>query len=222
MALNNQGVGAEGLLAAAGALSRPSEEFGNDSRVESLWAMKAMEHAEVYFNVRIDKTLATNIFLDLTRYFQFQILCSVDPKTIPRLSSCDDEIYEKFLKDFPNLNVAKLSESDLKSDEAKKKWRDFCEHFKAVDDYSFATLLRLDCAGDYTEDNSIIVTKIQFYAVELARNRGGFNSEIRSKFKPIPRKARPTKTVEGQPMPNMSEIEAELQEILAGKHPMLQ
>lgn len=103
-----------------------------------------------------------------------------------------------------------------------QKWRDFCEHFKSVDDYSFATLLRLDCTGDYTEENSIIVTKIQFYAVELARNRSGLNDEIRSKFKPIPRKARPTKTMDGQPMPNMSEIEAELQEILAGKHPMLQ
>lgn len=38
-------------MAAAGTLARPSEEFGNDSRVETLWAMKAMEHAEVYFNV---------------------------------------------------------------------------------------------------------------------------------------------------------------------------
>ncbi len=38
-------------MAAAGALSAPSEDYGNDSRVEALWAMKAMEHAEVYFNV---------------------------------------------------------------------------------------------------------------------------------------------------------------------------
>lgn len=38
-------------MAAAGTLARPSEEFGNDSRVEALWAVKAMEHAEVYFNV---------------------------------------------------------------------------------------------------------------------------------------------------------------------------
>ena len=29
------------------------EIYGNDSRVEALWAIKAMEHAEVYFNVRI-------------------------------------------------------------------------------------------------------------------------------------------------------------------------
>ena len=29
------------------------EIYGNDERIEALWAIKAMEHAEVYFNVRI-------------------------------------------------------------------------------------------------------------------------------------------------------------------------
>lgn len=43
---------ADGLLAAAEALSSTSEDYGNDSRVEALWAMKAINHAEVYFNVR--------------------------------------------------------------------------------------------------------------------------------------------------------------------------
>jgi hypothetical protein len=33
-------------------LGSTSEEYGNDSRVETLWAMKAIEHAEVYFNVK--------------------------------------------------------------------------------------------------------------------------------------------------------------------------
>ena len=37
--------------------------------------------------------------------------------------------------------------------------------------FSFATLLRLDAEKDYSEENSIISTKIQFWAVELARNR---------------------------------------------------
>ncbi len=50
----------------------------------------------------------------------FQILCSVDPKQIPRLSSCDEEIYNKFRQDFPDLPVAKLKEEDLKSEDAKK------------------------------------------------------------------------------------------------------
>ena len=35
-----KGIGAEGLLAAKEALSAPAEEYGNDSRVEELWAMK--------------------------------------------------------------------------------------------------------------------------------------------------------------------------------------
>lgn len=34
-------------------LSRPAEEFGNDEAVETMWAMKAFEHAEIYFNVCI-------------------------------------------------------------------------------------------------------------------------------------------------------------------------
>ena len=34
-------------------------DYGNDERVEVLWAIKAMEHAEVYFNVR--------------NYFEYQI-----------------------------------------------------------------------------------------------------------------------------------------------------
>lgn len=32
-------------------LSRPADEFENDQSVEALWAMKAYEHAEIYFNV---------------------------------------------------------------------------------------------------------------------------------------------------------------------------
>ena len=47
----NHGVGAEGLLAAQAALSGSDENYGNDPRLEQLWAMKAMDHAEVYFNL---------------------------------------------------------------------------------------------------------------------------------------------------------------------------
>lgn len=34
-------------------LTRPAEEFGNDPSLETMWAIKAYEHAEIYFNVRI-------------------------------------------------------------------------------------------------------------------------------------------------------------------------
>lgn len=65
-----------------------------------------------------------------------------------------------------------------------QKWRPFCEKFKeTVEDYSFGTLLRVDANGEYSEENSILVPRIQFYAVELARNREGFNDAVRTKFK---------------------------------------
>ena len=40
--------------------------------------------------------------------WHFQILCSVSPAQIPRLSSCDDEIYAAFRKMFPDMKVDKL------------------------------------------------------------------------------------------------------------------
>ena len=72
-----------------------------------------------------------------------------------------------------------------------QSWREWCESFKQVEDYSFATLLRLDAGADYSEANTIIVTKVQFYAIELARNREGANDGIRGAFKPTPRKRKP-------------------------------
>ena len=40
--MNNQGVGAEGLLAAQSVLAADGDEFGNDGRVEHLWVLKAI------------------------------------------------------------------------------------------------------------------------------------------------------------------------------------
>ncbi|XP_076175167.1 protein PBDC1 [Ptiloglossa arizonensis] len=155
-------VTADQLLAASNVLSRPADEFGNDPSLEAMWAMKAMEHAEVYFN----------------------ILCSVDPKFL-KLTPHDEQIYKTFRDVFPDLKVNKISEDELKSPESKMKWRPFCEQFKGlVEDYSFGTLLRADCEGDCSEENSILTTRIQFYAIELARNREGFNDGIRKKYKP--------------------------------------
>lgn len=73
----------------------------------------------------------------------------------------------------------------MKSPEGKNKWRPFCEQFKdIIEDYSMGTLLRADCTDEYSEQNSILATRIQFYAIELARNREGLNDLIRQKFKP--------------------------------------
>lgn len=44
-----------------------------------------------------------------------------------------------------------------------------------MDNYNFGTLIRKDSQRGYSDSNSFIVLRIQFYAIELARNREGFN-----------------------------------------------
>ena len=46
----------------------------------------------------------------------------------------------------------------------------------------------MDSSKDYSEDNTMISVKIQFFAIEIARNREGFNADLRKNFKPAPRK----------------------------------
>ena len=164
MSLQNLGVGAEGLMAGAAALSADSDQFGNDGRVEEMWAMKAAEHAEVYFN----------------------LLCSVEPSRLKLTVSqeLDDRIYSEFKQSFPDLNVAKFVEDDIKNEKAKAEWRKFSEGFKDVEDYSLGCLLRLDSGKDYTEENTVIAIKIQFLAIEIVRNRDGCNDSLRTNFKP--------------------------------------
>ncbi|CAG5127636.1 unnamed protein product, partial [Candidula unifasciata] len=57
------------------------------------------------------------------------------------------------------------------------KWRNFCESFKEeIEDYNMGTLLRLDCEGDYTPENTTFSVRTQFLAIEIARNKEGYNS----------------------------------------------
>lgn len=47
------------------------------------------------------------------------------------------------------------------------------------------TLLRVDAAGDYNQENTTLVPRIQFFAIEIARNREGHNTVIKEKFKKL-------------------------------------
>ncbi|XP_065146570.1 protein PBDC1 [Paramisgurnus dabryanus] len=149
-------LGIEGATAAAHALSLPAEAYGNDAQLEVMWAMKAYNHAEIYFN----------------------LISAVDPKFL-KLTKSDDQIYTKFREAFPDLSIQVLDPELLKSAEAKEKWRPFCNQFDGiVEDFNYGTLLRIDCQKDYTEENTIFATRIQFYAVEIARNREGYNDAV--------------------------------------------
>ncbi|KAH8322197.1 hypothetical protein KR059_007237, partial [Drosophila kikkawai] len=148
----------------ASLLSRPADEFGNDSLVEEMWAAKALEHAEVHFN----------------------LLTSIHPSQL-RLTPYDDQIYATFRQDFPDLKVGQLTDESLKSAAEKLKWRQFAEKFNKMDDYSYGTLMRADATKEFSPDNSIFVFRVQFLAIEIARNREGLNDAVYKQHKP-PRK----------------------------------
>uniref|UniRef100_T1GKG8 Polysaccharide biosynthesis domain-containing protein n=1 Tax=Megaselia scalaris TaxID=36166 RepID=T1GKG8_MEGSC len=113
------------------------------------------------------------------------LISTLDPKTI-QLTPFDDVIYNTFRQDFPNLNVAVLSDEDLKDPNEKVRWRNFIEKFNKVDDFSFGTLLRADASKENSPENTLLVVRIQFLAIEIARNREGLNDSIRKNFKPVP------------------------------------
>lgn len=70
----------------------------------------------------------------------------------------------------------------MKSKEGKETWRAFCmEYEKKVEDYNFGTLLRKSAATEYGEEETIFAVRMQFYAVEIARNRAGLNDWIYEK-----------------------------------------
>ncbi|KAH9834837.1 DUF757-domain-containing protein [Rhodofomes roseus] len=127
--------------------------------IEKQFAVKAVEHAQTYWN----------------------ILEKVSPREL-KLTKIDDEIFEHTITDFPELkedNYAKLTVLDeewMKSKDGKERWRKFIETYeKKVKDYNFGSLIRTDAREEYGERNTIFVTRIQFYAFEIARNRLGLN-----------------------------------------------
>ncbi|GAB0099690.1 protein PBDC1 [Sergentomyia squamirostris] len=142
-------------------LSRPANEFDNDHSLELLWAEKAYEHAEVYFNM----------------------LCSVDPRFL-NLTPYDDIIYRTFREHFPDFDVSSVNEDVLKSTAEKVKWRAFIEKFNKLDNFSYGTLLRPRSNEEFSADNSILVVRIQFLAIEIARNREGQNDRWRKRPNP--------------------------------------
>ncbi|RXW22775.1 hypothetical protein EST38_g3079 [Candolleomyces aberdarensis] len=78
--------------------------------IEKQFAVKAVEQAQTYWN----------------------LLEKVNPVEL-KLTKIDDEIYEDTIKTFPEFaepphtKLVKLDEEWMKSDDGKKRWRDFME-----------------------------------------------------------------------------------------------
>ncbi|KAB0368318.1 hypothetical protein FD755_020084 [Muntiacus reevesi] len=147
------------LVSVAHALSLPAKSYGNDPDIEMAWAMRATQHAEIYY----------------------KLISSVDPQFL-KLTKVDDQIYSEFRENFKNLRIDILDPEELKSESAKEKWRPFCLKFDGiVEDFNYGILLRLNCSQGYTAENTIFAPRIQFFAIEIARNREGQRRERSSK-----------------------------------------
>lgn len=153
-------------------------------QVEQAFAVKAIKHADSYFNLCKGVKAST---IALTLHTEAPALL------------------ESFKAEFPHLfendgaRLKKLDEEkDVKSQANKEKWRAWIKPWETrIDDFNFGTLLRSDCKDEYVEQNSMFggccmlesslsniqrlgyaVTRIQFLAVEIARCSMGMNDWI--------------------------------------------
>ncbi|KAJ3274952.1 polysaccharide biosynthesis domain containing protein 1 [Terramyces sp. JEL0728] len=110
-----------------------AETAQNNEDIEKHWAIKAFQHAEVYFN----------------------LLSSVPAPKI-KLTKNDDELYAAFRAEFKDLDIKSIDEmKDFKTEEKKKQWRTLIEKYEhLVEDFNFGTLLRNRAGEDYGPDNS--------------------------------------------------------------------
>lgn len=74
-----------------------------------------------------------------------------------RLTKMDDEIYESFMKEFPDFDPAEtLNEDTMKSKEGKEKWRNWMNQYeKTVTDFNFGTMLRSNPKFEYDQETTI-------------------------------------------------------------------
>ncbi|KAF2201091.1 DUF757-domain-containing protein [Delitschia confertaspora ATCC 74209] len=147
------------LVGPAGAQLNP-DEAENFEDIEKQFAVKVVQHMETYWNI-----------------------LEHIPGSKLRLTKIDDEIYEHFKKEFPDFDAsATINEDEMKSKEGKERWRNFINQYeKKVEDFNFGTMLRASPKTEYDQDNTIFAVRMQFYAIEIARNREGLNDWIYEK-----------------------------------------
>jgi hypothetical protein len=90
------------------------------------------------------------------------------------------DLYTRFpeYKENPGL-LLHINEDEFKSPENKVRWREFIQGYQeSLTEYNFGTLVRKDSDRCYSEENSMLVTRAQFVAVEIVRNRNGLNNKV--------------------------------------------
>ncbi|KAL2814261.1 putative polysaccharide biosynthesis protein [Aspergillus granulosus] len=140
-------------------MSKPfdPEQAQNLDDMEKQFAVKAVEHLMTYWSI-LEKVPGSQL----------------------RLTKIDDEIYEHFKAEFPDFDpAATIDEDQMKSKEGKEKWRNWINQYeKKVHDFNFGTMLRANPKTEYERENTIFAMRMQFYAIEIARNRAGLNDWV--------------------------------------------
>ncbi|KAK4159420.1 putative polysaccharide biosynthesis protein [Cladorrhinum sp. PSN259] len=134
-----------------------AENADNFEDIEKQFAVKCVQHMETYWSI-LEKVKGSTL----------------------RLTKIDDDIIEHLKKDFPEFDpAATIDEDEMKSKSGKERWRNFMMAYeKKVDDYNFGTMLRTGPKFEYGQKETIFVPRMQFYAIEIARNRAGLNDWI--------------------------------------------
>jgi len=133
------------------------ETADNFEDMEKQFAVKAVQHMATYWAI-LEKMRGSSL----------------------RLTRMDDEILASFKETFPEFDpAATIDENTMKSKAGKEKWRNWMNQYeKTIDDYNFGTMLRNNPKAEYTEKETIFAMRMQFYAIEIARNRAGLNDWI--------------------------------------------
>ncbi|OJD17478.1 hypothetical protein AJ78_02451 [Emergomyces pasteurianus Ep9510] len=144
------------------------ENAQNLEDMEKQFAVKAVQQMTTYWSL-LETTRGSNL----------------------RLTKMDDDIYEHFMAVFPDFDpAATINEDEMKSKAGKERWRTFLMAYdKKVEDYNFGTLLRANPKWEYGEKETIFAVRMQFYAIEIARNRAGLNDWVYERAHPEEKKA---------------------------------
>ncbi|KAK5992983.1 Protein PBDC1-like protein [Cladobotryum mycophilum] len=137
-----------------------ANQADNMEEIEQQFAVKAVQHLQTYWSI-LEKVKGSAL----------------------RLTRLDNEIYSHLKEAFPDFDPAvTINEDEMKSKQGKEKWRAFMNAYEGkVDDFNFGTMLRNSPKVEYEEDTTIFVPRMQFYAVEIARNKNGLNDWIYEK-----------------------------------------
>jgi hypothetical protein len=111
-----------------------------------------------------------------------KLIAAVDPCTmgISGSESADEILYTRFRAQFPMLDVNMVNNETLKNSYAKEQWRKFMEASEGlVLDFNMITLVRVNAEFGYEQWNTIMVPRMQFYCIEVARNKEGVNEKVR-------------------------------------------